>query len=95
MLIIGVLSLLSHLNIFSYSVPLGYAGLGLLGALVGAIVLIAVGVLTLMATGTVKKSSSKVGFNGVTILILGIVGLLFGGGVWAILLIIAGILMLI
>lgn len=95
MLILGVLKLLGHLGINLFSVPGVYGGLGLLTGIFVPIVLIVVGLLTLIATGTVKGSSTKVGFNGVTILILGIVGLLFGGDIWAILLIIAGILMLI
>ncbi len=95
MLILGVLRLLSFFNIDLVNIPNVWGGIYNLGAILGPIALIAVGLLTLIATGTIKKSKTKVGFNGVTILILGIVGLLFGGDVWAILLIIAGILMLI
>ena len=95
MLIIGILHLLGALGINLFEVPLGWGGLGFLSGLINSIILIVVGLFTLISTGIIKKSSTKVGFNGITILILGIVGLLFGGGIWAVLLIIAAILMLI
>ncbi|WP_457557970.1 hypothetical protein [Candidatus Harpocratesius sp.] len=95
MLIIGILHLFGALGMNLFDVPLGWGGLGFLSAVVSAIILIVVGFLTLISTGIIKKSRTNVGFNGITILLLGIVGLLFGGGIWAILLIIAAILMLI
>ena len=95
MLIIGVLHLLSALGTHLFDIPLVWGGLGLFSGLIDAIILLVVGLLTLIATGIVKGSNTKVGFNGITILILGVVGLLFGGGIWAVLLIIGAILMLI
>ena len=61
---------------------------------VNAIIALIVGILILISTGTIK-SSTKVTFNGVTILVLGILAFVFGDNLGAILVIIGGILLLI
>ena len=93
----GVFSLLNValevLNI-DFNVPGGggfYAGLG---ATVNAIIVIVLGLLILVATGTVKSSKSNVKFNGITVLILGILALVFGSFLGPILVIIAGIILI-
>ena len=93
----GVLSLLGQiLSAFSlpFDVPGGGGFLGTLGPVVNAIIVIVIGLLILVTTGTVKSSKSNVKFNGITVLILGILALVFGGWLGPILVIIAGILLL-
>ncbi|WP_371805478.1 hypothetical protein [Candidatus Lokiarchaeum ossiferum] len=94
MLAIGALGILYTFIDPFFNVPLGWGGIGLLSGLISSIILFAVGIFTFISTGVIKKSTSNVGFNAVTLIVLGIVGLLFGGGLWAILLILAGILMI-
>ncbi|MHA1475342.1 MAG: hypothetical protein ACTSRX_09520 [Promethearchaeota archaeon] len=66
-----------------------------LGAIVGTIIAVVIGVLVLISTGVLKSNNSKIGFNGVLILVLGILGILFASTIGGVLVIIAGILMLI
>lgn len=96
-LIQGVLALLNHLGIFSFGLGLPGEGgfLGSLGALVNAIIAIVVGILVLISTGVIKSSKTKVGFNGVIMLVLGILGIIFGSLIGGVLVLIGGILLLI
>ena len=93
----GVLALLSHLEIFSFALGLPGEGgfFGGVGGLINAIIAIVVGIFVLISTGTVKSSNTKLGFNGVVVLILGILGIIFGSLVGGVLVLIAGILLLI
>ncbi len=71
------------------------AFLNVLGAIISTIIAVVIGVLVLISTGVLKSKSSKIGFNGVIILVLGILGILFASTIGGVLVIIAGILMLI
>jgi hypothetical protein len=92
----GVLGLLGALDIFTlgFGIP-GHGGLDLLGgtlsAIISAIIAIVIGIAVLIATGVVKGSSVR--FNGVTLLILGILGILFASWIGGVLVIIAAILL--
>ena len=71
------------------------AFLDALGAIVGTIIAVVIGVLILISTGALRSKNTKIGFNGVIILVLGILGILFASTIGGVLVIIAGILMLI
>lgn len=93
----GVLSLLnvllSEFNL-GFNIP-GAGGFYSFSGLINSIIVIAIGFFILIATGTIKSSKSNVKFNGVTVIILGIIALIFGGYIGPILVIIAGILLLV
>ena len=61
---------------------------------INAIIALVVGILILISTGTIKSSSTKVKFNGVTVLVLGILAFVFGDNLGGILVIIGGVLLL-
>lgn len=89
----GVLGILGLLDIsLGFHYP-GEGGFGILSGLISIIIGIVIGVIVLIATGTIK-SRGNVSFNGITILILGIIGLVFAYGIGSVLVIIAGILLL-
>ncbi len=69
--------------------------LGALGPIVYGIIAIVIGLLILISTGVLGSKKAKLGFNGVVILVLGILGFLFGSNIGGILVIIAAILMFI
>lgn len=96
-LIEGALSLLGYLNVLSFSLGLPGEGgfIGGLGQLLNAIIAIVVGVLVLISTGTIKSKSTRIGFGAVSVLILGILGIIFGSFIGGILVIIAGILLMV
>ncbi|MHA1673879.1 MAG: hypothetical protein ACTSYI_09640 [Promethearchaeota archaeon] len=97
-LVDGVLSLLGILlDAFSlpFNLPGGGGLYGGLGPLLNAIIAIVIGLFILISTGVVKSSKTKVGFNGIIILVLGILALVFGGFIGPVLVIIGGILLLI
>ena len=89
--VISILRLLSITIDFPWFTIWGYD----LGGWINPIIALVVGILILIATGVVKSSSSNVRFNGVTVLILGILAFVFGDNLGAILVIIGGILLLI
>ncbi|MHA1519691.1 MAG: hypothetical protein ACTSRK_05855 [Promethearchaeota archaeon] len=94
----GVIALLGIiLDAFSlpFNLPGGRGLYGGLDPLLNAIIAIVIGLLILISTGVVKSSKTKVGFNGIIILILGILALVFGGYLGPVLVIIGGILLLI
>ncbi len=69
-------------------------GYSIAGDWINPIIALVVGILILISTGTIKSSSTKVRFNGVTVLVLGILAFVFGDNLGAILVIIGGILLL-
>ena len=69
-------------------------GISVGGSWINPIIALIVGILILIATGTIKSSSTKVRFNGVTVLVLGILAFVFGDNLGGILVIIGGILLL-
>ena len=97
-LIVVVFAVLSMLRLvgvaldvaFWPSFNVGYS----INAWVNAIIALVVGILILISTGTIKSSSTKVRFNGVTVLVLGILAFVFGDNLGGILVIIGGILLL-
>lgn len=92
----GALSLLNELGItLGFSVPGAGGFLGFLGAIINAIITIVLGVVILISAGAVKSKKGKVAFNGIVVLILGILTIFFGSWLAAILVIIAAILLLI
>ncbi len=96
-LVDGVLALLKIvLSAFNLpDIPGGGGLYGGLNPLLNAIIAIVIGLLILISTGVVKSSKTKVGFNGIIILILGILALVFGSFIGPVLVIIGGILLLI
>ncbi|QEE16659.1 hypothetical protein DSAG12_02489 [Promethearchaeum syntrophicum] len=66
-----------------------------LGAVIYGIIAIVIGLLILISTGVISSKKAKIGFNGLVILVLGILGFLFGSNIGGILVIIAAILMFI
>jgi hypothetical protein len=92
----GIVSLLGFFEItLGFGVPGGGGFFNELGALVNAIIVIGIGLIILISTGTVKSKNTNIAFNGITVLILGILALVFGSYLGPILVIIAGILLLI
>ncbi len=93
----GVFALIEHLGIFNFSLGIPGEGgfLGSLGVLINAIIAIVVGILVLISTGVIKSSKTKVGFNGVIMLVLGILGIIFGNLIGGVLVLFGGILLLI
>ncbi len=85
----GVLGLLGKSMTKFFS--LGF--LDALAPLIWGIIAIAIGLLILISTGVLGSKKAKLGFNGVVILVLGILGFLFGSNIGGILVIIAAILM--
>lgn len=71
------------------------AFLNALSAIISTIIAVVIGLLVLISTGVFKSKNAKIGFNGVIILVLGILGILFASTIGGVLVIIAGILMLI
>ena len=69
--------------------------LNVLDAIISTIIAVVIGLLILISTGVFKSKNAKIGFNGVIILVLGILGILFASTIGGVLVIIAGILMLI
>lgn len=94
-IVLIVEAVLSFFNIFHFGTGsfLGELFGGVLGGIVGLIIVIVIGVLVLIAGGFVK-SNAKVGFNAIVVIILGILGFIFGSNVGGVLVIIAGILLL-
>ena len=87
----GVLGMLNK----SVAKVVNLAFLDALGAIIFGIIAIVIGLLVLISTGVFKSKKGKIGFNGVIILVLGILGILFASTIGGVLVIIAGILMLI
>ena len=85
----GVLGMLG--KAFSSFVKLEF--LGDLGIIVYGIIAIVIGLLILISTGVLGSKKAKIGFNGVIILVLGILGFIFGSNLGGVLVIIAAILM--
>ena len=69
--------------------------LNTLAAIVSTIIAVVIGLLVLISTGVLRSKSTKIGFNGVIILVLGILGIILASTIGGVLVIIAGILMLI
>jgi len=87
----GIIQVLGELSIaLGFTVP-GGSNFGILSGLVRAIVCLVVGVLILMSAGVIK--GSKVSGSAITLLILGILGVLFSGYLGGVLVIIAAILL--
>lgn len=87
----GVLGMLNR----SVAKVVNLAFLDALGAIIFGIIAIVIGLLVLISTGVLSSKKAKVGFNGVVILVLGILGIIFASTIGGVLVIIAGILMLI
>ena len=64
-----------------------------LGGIVLGIIAIVIGLLILISSGVLKSKKTNLGFNGVVLLVLGILALLFASELGAILTIIAAVLM--
>jgi len=64
-----------------------------LGSVIYGIIAIVIGLLILISTGVLGSKKAKLGFNGLVILVLGILGFLFGSNLGGVLVIIAAILM--
>jgi len=99
-LVVVVFAVLALLRIFlDVVVPLdfwpSFWGYSVGSNWLNPVIALVVGLLVLISTGTIKSSSTKVRFNGVTVLILGILAFVFGDNLGGILVIIGGILLLI
>ncbi len=87
----GVLGMLNK----SVAKVVNLAFLDALSAIIFGIIAIVIGLLVLISTGVFKSKKASIGFNGVVILVLGILGIIFASTIGGVLVIIAGILMLI
>ena len=87
----GVLGLLGN----SIAKVVNLAFLDALSSIVFGIIAIVIGLLVLISTGVLGSKKAKLGFNGVVILVLGILGIIFASTIGGVLVIIAAILMFI
>ena len=93
--IIGAIVLIAEVVLRFFDISFGPGSfIGAVNSLVTMIIVIVVAVVVLIATGAIG-SRTKVSFNGVLIIVLGIIGLVFGSLLGGILVIIAGVLLLI
>ncbi len=64
------------------------------GAL-GALIVIAIGILVLISTGVIRSHRVDIGFRGVALIVLGVLGVIFASTIGGILVLIGGILLVI
>ncbi len=94
MVVEGVLKILRMLEI---ALDINYNGGGVssVEGIIGALIAIGLGILVLISTGVIRSHRIAIGFSGVALIILGVLGIIFASTLGGVLVLIGGILLVI